>query len=101
MTMRYLPDLSTLRLDPARCIGCGRCVEVCPHAVLTRPDRLAVISDPDACMECGACMKNCPTAALSVQAGVGCAYAIFYGMLYKTAPNCGCGEGTDQTACCG
>lgn len=70
---RYLQEVATLRLDGERCTGCGRCLEVCPHAVFTMANRQAQIVDRDACMECGACARNCPSAALAVDAGVGCA----------------------------
>ena len=33
MVLRYLRSVVTLKYNDARCIGCGRCVEVCPHAV--------------------------------------------------------------------
>ncbi len=33
MRQQYLKDVVTLDLDSERCTGCGRCVEVCPHAV--------------------------------------------------------------------
>ncbi len=32
----YLKDVATLRLDPAKCTGCGMCLDVCPRAVLAR-----------------------------------------------------------------
>jgi ferredoxin len=70
---RYLTNVSTLAMEASACIGCGRCVEVCPHQVLSLDGRGAGIRDRDACMECGACAKNCPTGALQVEAGVGCA----------------------------
>ena len=33
MIHRYLEDVTTLEYDASKCTGCGRCVEVCPHAV--------------------------------------------------------------------
>lgn len=70
---RYLDNVTTLELLPQGCIGCGRCVEVCPHQVFNVSDRQAVIVDRDACMECGACARNCPAGVIKVAAGVGCA----------------------------
>lgn len=70
---RYLEGVTTLSLDSALCIGCGRCLEVCPHGVFTIENRKAQYVDREACMECGACAKNCPAAAIAVDAGVGCA----------------------------
>ena len=63
----------TLELDRAACIGCGRCVKVCPHQVFSVVEKKAVMRDRDACMECGACALNCPVKAIKVDSGVGCA----------------------------
>lgn len=70
---RYLDNVATLKLNQETCIGCGRCLEVCPHQVFIIPGTKAVLADRDACMECGACALNCPVKAISVEAGVGCA----------------------------
>jgi len=70
---RYLEGVATLELDRALCVGCGRCLEVCPHQVFVLAGKLAWMADHDACMECGACAGNCPVAALRVDSGVGCA----------------------------
>ena len=72
-------------IDPERCIGCGRCSEVCPvtvpdafNAGMTQrkavylpvphniPNTYAV--DPAACTHCGACEPVCPTAAIHLSA---------------------------------
>lgn len=71
MTLSYLKNVVTLQLDASKCIGCGRCLEVCPHDVLGMKDDRAVIINRDTCMECGACAKNCPVEAIQVQSGVG------------------------------
>ncbi|MBI5603569.1 MAG: 4Fe-4S binding protein [Deltaproteobacteria bacterium] len=73
---RYLPNVSTLKLDESLCIGCGSCTLVCPHSVFTMNEKKAHIADFDGCMECGACMNNCPVAAIDLRPGVGCAAAI-------------------------
>lgn len=86
--LRYLRKVTTLRLDPERCCGCGRCVEVCPHAVLAIADRQAQVRDRDACMECGACARNCPAEAISVRAGVGCAAAVLNAAMGKRGACC-------------
>lgn len=69
----YLRNVSTLKLNTDQCIGCGRCLEVCPHQVFSLAGGKALIIDFDSCMECGACARNCPSEALFVDAGVGCA----------------------------
>ena len=70
---RYLAGVATLELDRSRCVGCGRCLEVCPHQVFLIEGKRAGLADRDACMECGACARNCPVAAIRVDSGVGCA----------------------------
>jgi len=74
--LKYLSNVVTLKYDVNRCVGCGRCVEVCPRRVFSVESGKANIIDKDACIECGACMKNCPFEAIKVNAGVGCAAAI-------------------------
>jgi NAD-dependent dihydropyrimidine dehydrogenase PreA subunit len=89
MRQSYLKNVVTLNLSPEKCIGCGRCLEVCPHAVFGLESGKAGLRARDACMECGACARNCPEEAITVRAGVGCAYAIVIGKLRGTEPTCG------------
>ncbi|KAB0665042.1 4Fe-4S dicluster domain-containing protein [Oryzomonas japonica] len=90
---RYLKDVVTLELDQAACIGCGRCLEVCPHQVFSLAEKKASMADRDACMECGACALNCPVKAITVDAGVGCASGMINEWLQEhklRAPSGGC-----------
>lgn len=91
--LHYIKNVTTLRLDDTLCNGCTICLLVCPHAVFTMTNKKAVIVDPDSCMECGACARNCSEKALTVEAGVGCAYGIIMGRLRGTEPTCGCDDG--------
>lgn len=115
MSLRYYTSALTLELDAARCNGCGRCVEVCPHDVFalvrasapvdiggaaSRHRRHAQIVHRAQCMECGACARNCTTGAIRASVGVGCATAIINGMLRGTAPDCDCG-GPERKSCGG
>ena len=90
MKHKYLSNVATLALSSDKCVGCGMCLDVCPHGVLEFENGKAIISDKDSCMECGACAKNCPADAISVDAGVGCALAIIMGWLTGTEPHCDC-----------
>ena len=84
----YFEDVVTLNVNPQKCVGCGLCVEVCPHAVLRLENGRARIADLGACMECGACARNCPTAAIDVRTGEGCAQAIINEMLGRKCECC-------------
>lgn len=95
-SMRYLAELVTLELDPALCTGCGRCVQVCPHAVFELVEGVAVLRDRGACMECGACQRNCAFGAIEVESGVGCASAIL-GSLLRRSDEVSCGP---KGGCC-
>ncbi|MCK4856629.1 MAG: 4Fe-4S binding protein [candidate division Zixibacteria bacterium] len=95
--LRYIPDVTTLKLDIEKCTGCTMCTIVCPHAVFAIEEKRSKIDDADACMECGACARNCPEGALTVDAGVGCAYAIMIGSLRGTEPTCDCAK---DASCC-
>lgn len=97
MKQKYIQSVITLELDQEKCTGCKMCVEVCPHNVFKMNNKKAEIINKGYCMECGACEKNCPVAAINAGSGVGCAAAIYTGMIKKTAPTCGCGD----NGCCG
>jgi NAD-dependent dihydropyrimidine dehydrogenase PreA subunit len=96
----YLKDVVTLKLDQQKCIGCGMCLLVCPHAVLNLPNGKVEIANRDACMECGACAQNCPTQALSVRPGVGCAAAVIKDMLGIKSSSCCCVVESKESSAC-
>jgi len=96
--MIYLSDVVTLNLDREKCVGCGICLIVCPHEVLSMNNGHAMIQNRDRCMECGACSRNCPSEAVTVQAGVGCAAAVINAALGRDASSCCCVIEPDSNA---
>jgi Nif-specific ferredoxin III len=68
-------------INPAKCIGCGRCYKVCGREVMTLKGlteegdlvsldddedeefdkKVMVMNDDGACIGCGACARVCPT----------------------------------------
>jgi ferredoxin len=95
----YLKDVVTLRLDQKACAGCGMCLLVCPHAVLSLTNGNIEIVNRDACMECGACARNCPAEALSVRSGVGCAAAIINSKLKRKSSSLCCTVDSEEASC--
>lgn len=92
--LKYIRDVVTLQLNQQRCIGCGMCINVCPHAVFEMVGKKAQIVNRDGCMECGACAQNCPATAILVHAGIGCVSAIINGAIRGTEPICECSGST-------
>lgn len=103
-THRHLFDSYTetsLRYYPERCINCGRCLQVCPHAVFAGGSDRVELARPAACMECGACSLNCPVQAITVRSGVGCAWAMIRAALRGKDMDTGCSCGGDDSPCRG
>ncbi len=88
MHLRYLNNVTTLKLDPDKCVGCRMCVNVCPQSVWDMRDKKAFMADRDACMECSACAMNCAEGAIEVRRGVGCASAIIGSVLGREKDQC-------------
>ena len=98
--MKYLSKVVSLEFFSDLCVGCGMCIQVCPHGVFAQENKKAVILDRDQCMECGACAGNCAFGALNVNKGVGCAAAVINGMISGGEPSCDCGGGNKTGDCC-
>jgi NAD-dependent dihydropyrimidine dehydrogenase PreA subunit len=54
-------------VDRGRCIGCDKCIDVCPTRVFDRDEHgIPVIARQDSCQTCFQCEAYCPTDALFV-----------------------------------
>jgi len=98
--MKYLSNTASLEFFPGQCVGCGMCIEVCPHGVFALENKKAVILDKDRCMECGACVGNCAFGALNVDKGVGCAAAVINSIISGGVPSCDCSGKKKTGDCC-
>jgi len=58
------------RVDPERCRGCGRCVDICPFdAIHLRPNKQGAYTAEVLrynCVGCGGCVGRCPVTALDM-----------------------------------
>ena len=61
--MDKIPFFHALKIDEDTCIGCSRCMKICPTEALRVRDGKAVLI-PDRCVDCGNCFKVCPRQAL-------------------------------------
>jgi len=57
-------ELNTV-IDENKCIGCAKCIKVCPFKIIFMKDKKAVLSG-DRCAACGHCAAACPVNAIHV-----------------------------------
>ena len=57
------------RIDPAKCIRCGKCFKLCRFDAITEDD-LRYTVDPIACEGCGVCTHFCPVGAIDFSEAV-------------------------------
>ncbi len=60
-TLSQEPDILEI---PSKCIGCGKCIDICPEHHRLQGDGKIYIRE--GCVKCGKCADVCPTGALSV-----------------------------------
>lgn len=56
---------SKIVVDQGKCVGCGRCAEVCPEQAAVITEKKAHIA-LDKCIGCGECMTVCPVKAIGM-----------------------------------
>jgi len=49
-------------IDPAKCVGCGGCIDLCPAIAISMINDVVTI-DHELCTECSICVKVCPMKA--------------------------------------
>ena len=55
-----------IKVIQEKCIGCSKCIPVCPYQAITLVDKKAVI-DLNTCTLCGACVPECPVDAIVIE----------------------------------
>lgn len=65
---KVLIDLVTATVDENLCVGCSRCVDVCPyHALTSKPETGLVEVTEVKCKGCGSCAATCPVGAMQLR----------------------------------
>jgi predicted molibdopterin-dependent oxidoreductase YjgC len=74
-TASILPHSEYIKLTPALCVYCDRCISVCKYNIIHRAKRGATVTltfgdnneslDKTNCVHCGDCISVCPTGALA------------------------------------
>lgn len=60
----------SIAIDREKCIGCGKCHEVCPGTLIKiGADKKAYIKYPKDCWGCTSCVKECPVYAIRFYLG--------------------------------
>lgn len=60
----------SIEISQSRCIGCGRCTQVCPGTLLRmNSEGKAEIPRPQNCWACASCIKECPVQAIALFLG--------------------------------
>lgn len=54
------PDLTSFKINPDKCVGCGRCIEVCPTGAVSGAGNGCHFVDERVCIGCAACRDVCP-----------------------------------------
>lgn len=60
----------SIAIDREKCVGCGRCHDVCPGTLIKlSEDKKAYIKYPKDCWGCTSCVKECPVHAVRLYLG--------------------------------
>ncbi|MHA1338548.1 MAG: molybdopterin-dependent oxidoreductase [Promethearchaeota archaeon] len=71
-------SVKIVEINPDKCIGCGRCIEACPHDAIEfyytqqswvyenkTPNKSRI--DPCKCFKCATCIPHCPVNAINIR----------------------------------
>ena len=55
----------SIAINRSKCVGCKRCIEVCPGNLIKLVEGKAVIKREKDCWGCTSCLKECKTGAIA------------------------------------
>lgn len=54
----------SIRINKERCVGCGKCADICPGTLIAVRNHKAEMDYPRDCWGCVSCVKECPADAI-------------------------------------
>lgn len=54
----------SIRINREKCIGCKKCMSVCPGSLIAEKEGKACMKYPRDCWGCVSCVKECPVGAI-------------------------------------
>ena len=54
----------SIQINREKCVGCGKCCEVCPGTLIALEQKKAVMKYPKNCWGCVSCVKECQKGAI-------------------------------------
>ena len=66
ITSNYMAFYHALQIDAPRCIGCSRCMKICPTEAVRIFGGKASIQE-HRCIDCGKCYEVCPAQAIGIK----------------------------------
>jgi F420-non-reducing hydrogenase iron-sulfur subunit len=65
-TITVIERAKQVEYDTAKCVGCDKCINVCPYGAIEAQPLATPKVDYDKCTGCGACVVVCPHVALEI-----------------------------------
>lgn len=59
----------SIRINQNKCVGCGKCMEVCPGTLIVLENQKAFMKYPKNCWGCVSCVKECCVGAIDFYLG--------------------------------
>lgn len=60
----------SIRINQDKCVGCGKCGEVCPGTLISIENHKAIMKYPKNCWGCVSCVKECSVGAIDFYLGI-------------------------------
>ncbi len=63
-SMSFAYQKAAITINQKACIGCGKCIEVCPKGIYDVINKKSQVVGLDECISCKSCFRQCPVGAI-------------------------------------